>query len=75
MGAVKCILRLLCGTPYLFIIYSRNNNLELIGFCDASYGIGNPEKARSTSGRMYFLFGRSSILVPVFSATIRVLCS
>ncbi|CAN0014387.1 unnamed protein product [Sphacelaria rigidula] len=57
MGAVKRILRYLRGTPDIRITYSRNSSFELTGFCDASYGTGNPEKARSTSGSIYFLAG------------------
>ncbi|CAM9934493.1 unnamed protein product, partial [Sphacelaria rigidula] len=57
MGAVKRILRYLRGTPDIRITYSRNSSFELTGFCDASYGTGNPEKARSTSGSIYFLTG------------------
>ncbi|CAM9801280.1 unnamed protein product [Sphacelaria rigidula] len=56
-GAVKRILRYLHGTPDICITYSRNSSFELTGFCDASYGTGNPEKARSTSGSIYFLAG------------------
>ena len=57
MGAVKRILCYLRGKPDLHITYSRNSNFELIGFCDASYGTGNPEKTRSTSWSMYSLPG------------------
>ncbi|CAM9120594.1 unnamed protein product, partial [Sphacelaria rigidula] len=57
MGAVKRILRYLRGTPDIRITYSRNSSFELTGFCDASYGTGNPEKARSTSGSIYLLAG------------------
>ena len=54
MGGVKRILRYLHGRPDVHITYSRNSNFELIGFCGVSYGTGNPEKARSTSGSTYF---------------------
>ena len=37
------------------ITYSRNINFKLVGFCDVSYGTGNSEKARPTSGSMYFI--------------------
>ncbi|CAM9483573.1 unnamed protein product, partial [Ascophyllum nodosum] len=57
MGADKRILRYLRGKPNLHIIYICNSNFEFIGFWDASYGTGNPKKARSTSGSMYFLSG------------------
>ncbi|CAM9872590.1 unnamed protein product, partial [Sphacelaria rigidula] len=53
MGAVKRILRYLRGTPDIRITYSRNSSFELTGFCYASYGTGNPEKVRSTSGSIY----------------------
>ncbi|CAN0397043.1 unnamed protein product, partial [Ascophyllum nodosum] len=56
MGVVKRILHYLCGKPDIHVTYSRNSNFDLIGFCDASYGTGNPEKARSTSGSTYFLY-------------------
>ena len=55
MGAIKHILRYLCGTPDLHITYSRNSSSELIGFCDASYDTGNPEMPRFASGSIYFL--------------------
>ena len=57
MEAVKRILCYLRGKPDRHITYSRNSNFELVGFCDASYGTGNPEKTRSTSWSMYFLPG------------------
>ena len=47
----------LSGTPDLHITYSCNINFEIIGFCDASYGIGHLKKARSTPGSMYVLSG------------------
>ena len=55
MGVVKRILLYLGGTPDPHITYSLNSNFERIGFCDASYGTGNPKKASSTSGSMYFV--------------------
>ncbi|CAN0087386.1 unnamed protein product [Sphacelaria rigidula] len=57
MGAVKRILRYLRDTPDIRITYSRNRRFERTGFWDGSYGTGNPEKARSTSGSIYFLAG------------------
>ena len=57
MGAVKRILRCLRSKPDLHTAYSRNSNFELVSFCDASYGIVNPEKARSTSGSMDLFCG------------------
>ncbi|CAM9859694.1 unnamed protein product, partial [Sphacelaria rigidula] len=57
MGAVKRILRYLRGTPDIRITHSRNSSFEITGFCDASYGTGDPEQARSTSGSIYFLAG------------------
>ncbi|CAN0046178.1 unnamed protein product, partial [Ascophyllum nodosum] len=55
MGAVKRILRYFRGTPDLHITYSRHSNFDLIGFCDASYGSVDPDKAKSTSESVYFL--------------------
>ena len=62
MGAIKRIFRYLRGIPDLHITYRHNSNLEPIGFCDASYGTGNPENVRSTSERMYFLSERGHSL-------------
>ena len=57
-------------------LHSRNsNNFEIISFSDASYSTDNPEKAKSTSGSMYFLSEGSSIPALAFSATTRGLCS
>ena len=42
--------------------------------CDASYDTGNAEKARCTSGSMYFLSEGSFTSAPVSSATKRRLC-
>ena len=38
-------------------LHNRNSNFEPIGFSDASYSTGNPEKATSTSGSIHFLSG------------------
>ena len=75
MGTVKHIWRQLCATLDLRIASSRNSNFELIGFSDASYNTGNPEKAKSTSRSMHFLSGRSSTPALASSATARGLCS
>ena len=56
MGTVKRILCLLRDTQDLYITYRYNISFELVGFCDASYDTGSPEKARSTSGSITFSF-------------------
>ena len=55
--AVKRIFRYLKGKPDLPLTYSTSRrNLDLKGFCDASYGNSSPEEnMRSTSGTLYFL--------------------
>ena len=55
MKTVKRTFRYLRVTPDLNITYNCNINFGLVGFCDASYGTKNLEKARSTSGSMCFL--------------------
>ena len=57
MAAVKRILRYLGGTPNLAFVYKRGSSFDLTGYCDASYGIGDPKRMRSTTGSMFFLAG------------------
>ena len=57
MLVVKRILLCLHDTPDFHITCSRNSNIELISFHDASYGTGSLEKARSPSGSMHSLYG------------------
>ena len=69
MGTVKHIWHQICGTPDLLVTSSQNSNFELIGFSDGPYSTGNPEKAKFTSGSMYFLSGASSTPALASSAT------
>ena len=71
MEAVKCILLYLRGKPDPHITYSRHNNFEFIGFFDTLYGTGNTEKARPTSGRIFFLSQR----VVHFSTNIQMIAA
>ena len=57
MAGVKRILRYLRGTPNPPIIYKKHNSYNLVGFCDASYGIGDHEKLNSVTGSMFFVAG------------------
>ena len=57
MAGVERILRYLRGTPDLPIIYKRDSSFDLVGYCDASYGLGDPEKMRSVTGSMFFIAG------------------
>lgn len=57
MTGVKRIMRYLRGTSNLPIIYKREGNFDLVGYCDASYGLGDPEKMRSVTGTMFFIAG------------------
>ena len=61
MTAVKRIVRYLRGTPNLAIMYERDSSFNLTGYCDASYGMGDPKKMRSTTGWMLSWLGDSSI--------------
>ena len=47
----------------------RQQQLRAQGFCNASYGTGNPEKGRFTSGSIHFISGDASTSVLTFSAT------
>ena len=58
IAAVKRILRYLRGTPNLAIVYKRGSSFDHSGYCDASYGMGDPKTMRSISGSMFFLAGR-----------------
>ena len=57
MTGVKIILRYLRGTPDLPVIYKRDSSSDLVGYCDASYGLGDPDKIRSATGSMFFTPG------------------
>ena len=57
MTAGKRILRYLRGTRNLAIVYERGSSFDLTGYCDASYGMGDPKKMGSTTGSMFFLAG------------------
>ncbi|CAM9284251.1 unnamed protein product, partial [Sphacelaria rigidula] len=59
LAAVKRVFRYLKGKPDLPLIYSTSDkNLNLIGYCDASYGTSGIEgRLRSTTGTMFFLAG------------------
>lgn len=46
------------GTPDLPIIYKRDGDVELSGFCDASYGTSDPDKIPSSTDTMLFLSGK-----------------
>ena len=57
MAAVKRILRYLRGTHNLAIVYKRGSSFDLTGYCDASYGMGDPKNMRFTTGSMLFSAG------------------
>ena len=59
MAAVKRILQYLRGTSNLAtgIVYKRGSSLDLTGYCDASYGMGDPQTMRSTNGSMILAGG------------------
>ncbi|CAM9975133.1 unnamed protein product [Ascophyllum nodosum] len=58
MVAAKRILRYLRGAPDVKITYKREGSKELLGYCDSSYATtGDPERARSASGTVFFLSG------------------
>jgi len=52
--AIKRVLRYLKGTRHLGIIYSYNNDLNIIGYCDADYA-GDIASAKSTSGYIFYI--------------------
>ena len=49
MAAVLRILRYLKGTSNKGVLYSKNDNLDLIGYTDADWA-GNRDDRKSTSG-------------------------
>ena len=57
MAAVKRILRYLRGTPKLPVIYKKHSSFNLVGFCDVSYRLGDPEKIRSVTWSIFFVAG------------------
>ena len=52
--AIKRVLRYLKGTRHLGITYSYNNDLNIIGYCDADYA-GDIASAKSTSGYIFYI--------------------
>ncbi|MEP5625713.1 MAG: reverse transcriptase domain-containing protein, partial [Hyphomicrobiales bacterium] len=57
MASVKRILRYLKGTPSMPIVYKRAGSFNLFGYCDTSYGQGDPDKMSSVSGCLFFIAG------------------
>lgn len=55
MVAAKQVLRYLAGTPDMGILYTKDGNPEIQGYCDADYA-GDMTKRKSTTG---FVFTRS----------------
>ena len=58
IAAIKRILRYLRETPNLAIVYKRGSSFDHTGYCDASYGMGDPKTMKSITGSMFFLAGR-----------------
>ena len=57
MAGGKIILPYLRGAPNLPTIYDEHSTFNLVGFCDASYGQGDPKKLRWVTGSMLFIAG------------------
>ena len=57
MVSVKHIVRYLRGNSDVNITYRREGNKELSGYSGSSYATEDPQRARSTSGTMFFLSG------------------
>ena len=52
--AIKRVLRYLKGTRHLGITYSYNNDLNIIGYCDADY-TGDIASAKSISSYIFYI--------------------
>jgi hypothetical protein len=55
-NGVKRILAYLAGTPNHGLLFKRNDEESLIGYCDADYA-GDTDKRRSTTGYVFLLYG------------------